>query len=662
VTCTRTSTVPTTGTGSSTVPQKKGKVRSPRHDLERNKRVVAVPVKWVPWLLSQGFMRVFHLANFDSGSYLLLILSITRCFASEPMFVGVKRLARSSAEIFHPSLPRTPVAPSSIMSQSRCKVSYGTQNDEDSPPLKNSPLDVETLQSRMRAVHESGVNLTYEWRMTQLRKLLLLLEEHTHEIRDAISKDLGREGIEAIVVETKPVEAEIRYMMSNLKQWMKPEAVPSPVVVIPAFSYVERRPLNSPGVLIIAPFNYPVRLMLQPLAGALAGGNPAVIKPSEETPTVAVLMKKLLEKYYTDPGVVQVVLGGPSETTALLEKKWGKVFFTGSERVGKIVARACADTLTPTVLELGGKCPVVVDETVPASSIPVVAKRLVFAKCVNAGQTCVAPDILFVHEKHISSLCTALSHELQAQFGTDPKTGELPRIVNTSHTKRLVDIIQDAEKLGSTIVNGGSQFCDVDQKYICPTFVMDPPKSARILREEVFGPVMAIVPFLNREQGIDLVKQLPGEPLQLYIFTPERAVFRKYSERCIAAGALQNDVIVQGASHTLPFGGIGTSGYGNYYGRYSFDSFTHAYPVMHRPLRGVPKILETLRTHPYAGRKGFLLEKIAFSLPDIPVLHTRWVLFALGAGTIVWASPGLQSLAKAGLIRLLECALEMLVR
>jgi acyl-CoA reductase-like NAD-dependent aldehyde dehydrogenase len=535
---------------------------------------------------------------------------------------------------------------------------YGTS--DAAPPVNAELLDVETLQSRMRAIHESGVNLSYEWRMKQIRRLLHLVVENTDEIRDALSKDLGREGTEAICIETKPLEADIRYTMSNLKRWMKPMAVPSPAVLVPAFSYVERRPLNSPGVLIIAPFNYPVRLLLQPLLGALAGGNPAVVKPSEACPNVALLMKNLLDTYYTDPGVVQVVLGGPSETAALLEKKWGKVFFTGSETVGKIVARACAETMTPTIMELGGKCPVIVDETVPASLMHVVAKRVIFAKCVNAGQTCVAPDVLYVHKKHVSTLCEALSLELRNQFGENPKDGELARIVDIPNSKRLLNLIQDAEKLGSTIITGGSKLCDVDQKYICPTLVVDPAKSAKILHEEVFGPIMAIVSFSNREEGVDLVKQLPGEPLHLYIFTPDERVFRTYSERCVAAGALWNDVIVQGASHNLPFGGIGTSGHGNYYGRYSFDSFTHMYPVMYRPLSGVPSVLEALRIHPYAGLKGKVLETCAFLFPDIPVLYTRKLMFALGLCAVCLVSPGIQTLVKEGLIHLLEIGLAAL--
>lgn len=575
------------------------------------------------------------------------------------MLSRIDRLARSTiAKSFVPwSRNRN-----KLSSMGKGSPNYGaTQPNDNFKPMKGQQdLNVDELQARMRATHESGVNLSYEWRMKQIRTLLRLVVENTDQIRSALSRDLGREGIEAVVVETKPLEADIQFTMSNLKKWMRPQAVPSPIVVSPASSFVERRPLNSPGVLIIGPFNYPVRLLLQPLLGALAGGNPAVVKPSENCPNVASLMKKLLDEYY-DPGVVQTVLGGVPETTALLEKRWGKVFFTGSEKVGKIVAKACAETMTPTIMELGGKCPVVVDETVPESAIPTVAKRVVFAKGVNAGQTCIAPDILFVHTKHLTALQTNVAKELRAQFGENPKKGELARIVDRPSTERLIELIRDAEKLGAMIATGGSKACDVAQKFISPTFVIDPPKSARILKEEIFGPVMAIVPFSTREDAIDLVKQLPGEPLHLYIFTPDHSVFRTYSEQCIAAGALQNDIILQGATNHLPFGGIGTSGHGNYYGRYSFDSFTHVYPIMVRTLRKVP-IVESLRVHPYAGSKGNILDKIVFLLPDVPVLHTRKLVVAVTLGAMLWAVPEAQIFVKESLIRLLEIAITILRR
>jgi acyl-CoA reductase-like NAD-dependent aldehyde dehydrogenase len=602
-----------------------------------NKQQVYLPVPMLVQALWQPKGKAVFVLFLSS---LLLLLSLGDCLMFR-VFSGQKPFSRI------------------IMGNSRQQPpNYSSVNNGNSH-VPGGALDVESLQAKMRSIHESRVNLSYEWRMKQLKLLLRLVQENTEELRCALAKDLGREGTEAICIETKPLENDIKYTMKNLKKWMKPQAVPSPAVMIPAFSYLESKPLNSPGVLIIGPFNYPVRLVLQPLLGALAGGNPAVVKPSENVPNVAVLLKNLLEQYYTEPGVVQVVMGGAPETTALLEKRWGKVFFTGSERVGRIVQKACAETMSPTILELGGKCPVVVDENVPSSTIDNVARRIVFGKCINAGQTCVAPDIVYVHKSHATALCEAMVRSIEEQFGTNPETGELARIVNTEGAQRVVNLIEDAEKLGGKVICGGSKVCNAKNKYICPTIILDPPKEAKILNQEVFSPIMAIVPFSTREEGIQLVQNLPGEPLHLYIFTSTSSVFQEYTDKCTASGAFRNDIMLQAASHHLPFGGIGTSGNGNYYGKFSFDSFTHTYPVAYRPLRSL-NLLETLRCHPFGGLKGKLLEKVIFSIPDIPVLHTRRVLFCVGGILVIMASPGAAASLKTGLIFVLEYVLAAL--
>eukprot|EP00934_Nitzschia_sp_Nitz4_P007438 Nitzschia sp. Nitz4//scaffold144_size56818//4423//6000//NITZ4_006527-RA/size56818-processed-gene-0.63-mRNA-1//1//CDS//3329536486//7428//frame0 len=521
-------------------------------------------------------------------------------------------------------------------------------------------LNVDDLQAQMMAVHASGANLSYEWRIRQIKILQRLIQENEEAIREALVKDLGREGTEALAIETKPLEGDVKYVLNNLHTWMKPRPVPSPVVMAPAWSYVESKPLNAPGVLIVGPYNYPVRLILQPLLGALAGGNPTVVKPSDFTPNVGKLLKELLELYYTEPGVVQVVLGGVAETTALLEKKWGMVFFTGSARVGNIVLKACAETMTPTILELGGKCPVVVDETVPSSQIKNVADRIIFAKLINAGQTCVACDTLIVHKKHAAALAKALTSSIKEQFGEDQKKGELARIINVSNAKRVQSLIEDAESRGVEVVHGGSKLCDVETKYICPTLLLDPPKDSMILKEEIFGPVLPIVTVNSREEAIRTCQELSGEPLHLYVFTPVESVFREYINQCRCSGALRNDVIIQGASNHLPFGGMGTSGMGNYYGKFSFDTFTHAFPVSYRPL-GSLFDLGNLRCHPYTETKRRALNVI-FKVPDVPVLHTRTLLLLAGTGAIALGVPCIRSALHDGLIGATERFLEFLKR
>lgn len=521
-------------------------------------------------------------------------------------------------------------------------------------------LDVDKIQAPMKATHESRDNLSYEWRIKQLQILERMLVEKSSAMREAMSLDLGRDPIESIAGETKTVEAEVSYALKNLKKWMSTKQVPSTAVMIPGFSAVEPKPLVSPGVLIIGPFNYPLHLVFRPLVGVLAGGNPAVIKPSELCPRVGKLIKDMVENYF-EPGVVQVILGGVEETTALLEKPWGKVVFTGSGRVGSIVAQACAKTLTPAVLELGGKSPVIVDEDIPSSVIQNVADRIIFAKCMNTGQTCLAPDTLFVHKKHTTALCSALVQSIENQFGKDQKRGELGRIVNAAQTTRILELIKDVEgSPGSKLIHGGSKLCDVDTRYICPTLILNPPHSSRVLQEEIFGPVLPIVPFESRDEAIDKIRNLDGSgtPLQIYVFTTKNAIFKKYTDKCRSSASVRNDCLVQASSYFLPFGGLGTSGYGSYSGKFGFDEFTHLFPKVYRPVGSVWD-LNNLRCHPYAGTKGKLLEKILL-LPDIGVLHTRKLLFGIGLLALLLGSPsGLQYL-KLSLADILEMLVEAL--
>lgn len=388
-------------------------------------------------------------------------------------------------------------------------------------PSSSSSLDVEKLQAPMFATHKSGINRSYEWRKSQLKTLHKMIVERRDTFREALCLDLGRDRTEAIYTDIIPVESEIAYMLDHLKGWMEPEYVATPGFMFPASARVERRPLQAPGVLIIGPSNYPLSLCLRPLAGVLAGGNPAVMKPSELTSHTANALARVVPEYF-DPGVVQVVLGDIPETTALLSVPWAKVVFTGSERVGRVVAQACAATLTPCLLELGGKSVVVVDETVSPSHVQNVADRVIFAKCLNAGQVCVAPDTLLVHESHVATLTEALVRAVERQFGEDPQKGELPRIVNARNAQRLFELIQQVEETPAmtqtasldtnyqqtTILSGGTKACDVSNRFIAPTIVLNPPKSCRLLTEEIFGPILPVIPFSSRQGAIQWIQTL----------------------------------------------------------------------------------------------------------------------------------------------------------
>mmetsp|Transcript_35614 Transcript_35614/g.86258 ORF Transcript_35614/g.86258 Transcript_35614/m.86258 type:complete len:526 (-) Transcript_35614:1624-3201(-) len=487
-------------------------------------------------------------------------------------------------------------------------------------------IDVDKIQKPMHETHASGLNLSYEWRVKQLKSLRRLIVENKDLLCEAVKSDLGRHYGETRAGELKPVENEIKFALKNLKRWMKTEAVPSSATMFPGFSYVHRKPLAAPGVLIIGPFNYPCYLTLKPLIGAFAGGNPAVIKPSELSAESGKTFLNLFSKYF-EPGAAQVVLGSIPESNALLEKSWGKVFFTGSPRVGKIVASACASTLTPVILELGGKSPVVVDENIRAKHLQNVADRIIFAKTYNAGQTCVAPDTLFVHDSHVKDLCVCLVNAIETQFGKDPKQGELGRIISIASTKRLQQMILEAEgDDSSSVVYGSSTECDIDTRYICPTLILNPKPGAKVLKEEIFGPILPIVTFSSRSEAYESVNSLGSHPLQFTVFTSEDGVFQEYTTKCPSSAAFRNDCLVQLSNHNLPFGGLGGSGIGHYSGKYSFDAFTHPFPSTYRPI-GKLWDLDNLRCHPYGDWKTKFLERYIVGLPDIPVMHVNRLVY-----------------------------------
>ncbi|KAG7354064.1 aldehyde/histidinol dehydrogenase [Nitzschia inconspicua] len=482
---------------------------------------------------------------------------------------------------------------------------------------------VDTIRAPLFSTHESGVHLTYEWRVEQLNTLYRMIRDRRQVFVEALAKDLGRYPTESVCAEIIPIETEVQYMLQHLKGWMKPEYVSTPLLMFPARAWIESKPLQPPGVLIVGPFNYPLQLCLKPLAGVLAGGNPCVIKPSEMTPNTAKALHECIREYF-DPSVVQVVLGAIPETEALLAQPWAKVLFTGSARVGKIVAEACARTLTPCILECGGKSATVVDETVSVSQIQNVADRIVFAKFFNSGQVCIAPDTLFVHDIHVETLVKALKRSIEAQFGKDPQAGEMARIVGPQSAQRLVDIIteleQDVRHNNSKLLLGGSELSDAQQRYVAPTLVLNPSSSSRVMTEEIFGPILPICSFSHCDEAIKRIQELSnvtGIPLFLYVFTKSNQVFQKFTQKCQSGGAVRNDVLIQLANPELPLGGLGNSGYGRYFGKYSFDAFTHKYPVTYRPLGSIWDF-GNLRCHPYQGWKSKLLEDFLLYLPKVP--------------------------------------------
>jgi acyl-CoA reductase-like NAD-dependent aldehyde dehydrogenase len=456
------------------------------------------------------------------------------------------------------------------------------------------------------------------------------------------------------------LEQEIDYFIGNLKKLVAPKHVPSPGLCMPAFSTITPRPKTGPACLVIGPSNYPLSLSLQPVAGSLAAGNPTVLKPSELASATSTLMHRLVTEYF-DPSVFCVVLGGIPETKALLQESWGLIFFTGSGRVGKVVAEAAAKTLTPTVLELGGKSPCYVDETAP-SDLKAVANRIIWAKTLNAGQTCAAVDTLIVHESIVDRLLPELVKTLEIQFGPEPAQGELGRMVTSQHAARHVEMIQEAEMAalssstgtsnaaeetnrGCKIICGGSKECDARSGYVCPTIVVNPPRDCRLLKEEIFGPILPVITVKSREEAIQVIRDLPGTPLCLYVFTKSSRVFDEITQKCPSGSTMRNDALVHLTSPFFAFGGLGSSGYGGYHGKHSFETFSHQHMSMYRPcLPGMDFFMA--RYHPFGNIKGVILEKVLFKVPATPVLHVRaWTLVTMVALACRYVPP-LQNLTK----------------
>jgi acyl-CoA reductase-like NAD-dependent aldehyde dehydrogenase len=497
-------------------------------------------------------------------------------------------------------------------------------------------LDVAAVTAPMQALHDSGVNYTYAWRRTQLLALHRLLMNHWTEWAAALHADLGKSRVEAVAMEMRMVQADLDYTRSHLRQWMQPQAIASPAICLPAFTHHTFRPRIGPAVLIIGPSNYPVSLVLHPVVGALAAGNPVVLKPSELTPSVEALFARLVPQYFDRTAVV-CVTGGIPETTLLLQHAWGHIFFTGSALVGKIVATAAAATLTPVTLELGGKAPCYIDkDTCPTPwDVSLMCHRILWSKTVNAGQSCAATDTLVVHESQLATLIPALLSSLKTMFGDHPKNSDFGRLVSEKHAQRLIDMLVEIEQSlddkVTKILCGGSSQCDVAARYVAPTLIINPPWTSRLLREEIFGPILPIVTVKSRSEAIRVLRRLPGTPLSLYVFTNSKTVLEEIVQKVPSGSVIRNDCLVHLSNHYMSFGGLGSSGYGAYHGRHSFELFSHKQPIMFRPC--FPGFdFNRLRYHPFGRIKAFLVCDVAIVLPSIPVLRTRWLV----AGLAVW--------------------------
>ena len=450
----------------------------------------------------------------------------------------------------------------------------------------------------LRDTFDSGKTRPAAWRKTQLKALRQLLTEGQDEIAEAMRHDLGKAPAEGWVTEVRLVQRELTHMLGHLGAWMRPDHVHVPVVLQPARAKIVAEPLGV--VLVIAPWNYPIQLLLLPMAAAIAAGNTVVGKPSELAPATSAVVAKLVPDYL-DPDAVAIVEGGIEEATALLQERFDHIFFTGSTRVGHTVMEAAARHLTPVTLELGGKSPAIVDKDV---NLDIAARRLAYGKFINAGQTCVAPDYVLVHADVELPLLYQLRGILEEFYGKDPKASpDYGRIVNDQHFQRLQGLL-DGGGYAETVTGGGAS-ADPSQRYLPPTILRGVSPDAPMMQEEIFGPILPVISVPSIDSAISFVNQRP-KPLSLSVFTSKDKVAEKVLACTSSGSACINTCVVQLAVPGLPFGGVGESGMGAYHGRSTFDTFTHRKSVLTRPTRPDP----SLAYPPYSPLKSKLLRKL----------------------------------------------------
>lgn len=438
-----------------------------------------------------------------------------------------------------------------------------------------------------RHYYERGVTRPLDFRKEQLQRLYDAIVAHEQEIIDALQTDLGKPAFESYTTEIGYVLSSITTVMKSLDDWAATESVKTPLHLQPAKSYIVHDPYGV--VLIIAPFNYPFQLVMEPLIGSIAGGNCTIVKPSEHASATAKVVEEMLEQLFPLQ-YVRVVQGAKEETDALLRAPFNKVFFTGSERVGKIVMKRCAEQLIPVTLELGGKSPAVVD---PTANLEKAAERIVWGKFTNNGQTCVAPDYVLVHESVKEPLMKLLIETIERFYGEYPfESEDYGRIIHEEHFDRLAALLAEVKR---DVVHGG--FRNRTERFIAPTVIDEPDVTSRVMNEEIFGPLLPIIPYEELPEAVAFIDRHPT-PLAAYFFSENERAIRYFETYASFGGGCINDTLAHVGNVHLPFGGVGTSGIGAYHGRASFETFTHAKSMM----RKSTKLGSKMAYPPYDGK------------------------------------------------------------
>ncbi|GFY10470.1 aldehyde dehydrogenase family 3 member A2 [Trichonephila clavipes] len=478
-------------------------------------------------------------------------------------------------------------------------------------------LEFGKIVQRARNAFRGGITKNISFRIQQLNNLYRMLEENEKQFNLAVAEDLGKPHQEAALYEVEFILNDIRCMKQNIRSWAKPISAEKNFITILDETFVQPEPYGV--VLVLGAWNYPIQLSFCPMVGAITAGNSCILKPSELAPKCAELMKTLVPKYL-DPECYHVITGGPEETAELLKEEFDYIFYTGSTRVGQIVREAANKHLTPVTLELGGKSPVYIDNSV---NLDVACKRLLWGKCINAGQTCVAPDYLMCSRELQEKLIPAMKQTLKEYYGEDPKSSpDFGRILNKKHLNRLLSLMKKG-----TIVIGGDH--DESTNYIAPTVITNVQPTDPIMQEEIFGPIFPIITVESPEDAIDIINS-KDKPLTLNVYSKKNSVVRKFLDNTSSGSVCVNDSIVNLSIDALPFGGVGKSGLGAYHGKYSFDTFSHKKAVLVRNYAMIGEKLGEARYPPYSPTKEKYLRKLLKRRPNLLPRHVDYIAVFFG--------------------------------
>ncbi len=429
--------------------------------------------------------------------------------------------------------------------------------------------EIHALVELQRAFFNRGATLDLNLRIEMLKKLYREIEKREAQITAALNADLGKSDFEAFMCEIGMTLSEISYMIKHLKKWARPKKVKTPISQFPSKSYTLKLPYGN--TLIMSPWNYPFLLTLDPLVNAIAAGNTAVVKPSAYSPATGGVVEEIIKSVFA-PEYVTAVRGGRSENASLLDEKFDFVFFTGSTNVGREVLRHTAEHLTPAVLELGGKSPCIVDST---ADIKIAARRIVFGKFLNCGQTCVAPDYILCEKKIKNELVSQITEEITRQYGENPlENPDYGRIINEKHFDRIISLIDK-----SKVIFGGE--VNVGKTQIAPTVMDNVTWDDAVMKEEIFGPVLPVLTFDSIDGTVELLSEKP-KPLALYLFSEERKNIELITTRIRYGGGCINDTVIHLATSEMGFGGVGESGMGAYHGKVGFDTFSHTKSIVEK--------------------------------------------------------------------------------